>query len=132
MERPAVERWVEGYERAWRSPGTDALAELFTPDVFYRVSPWAERLPGLDQLAAFWEAGRDGPDEEFTMTSEVVAVDGDVAVVRVSVDYARDRDWRDLWVLRFAADGRCAAFEEWPFAPGQDDGHGHHGASGPT
>lgn len=115
---------MAGYERAWRSPGTDALAALFTPDVSYRVSPWAEPLRGLDRLAAFWEEGRDGPDEEFTMTSEVVAVDGDVAVVRVSVEYGRGRDWRDLWVLRYDADGRCAAFEEWPFAPSQDDGHG--------
>lgn len=119
-----------GYERAWRSPGTDALAELFTPDASYLVSPWAEPLVGLDRLAAFWEEGRDGPDEEFTMATEVVAVDGDVAVVRVSVDYAQGRDWRDLWVLRFDADGRCVAFEEWPFAPGQDDGQDEYGAAG--
>jgi hypothetical protein len=32
--------------------------------------------------------------------------------------------WRDLWVLRFDADGRCTAFEEWPFVPDQPDGHG--------
>lgn len=55
----------------------------------------------------------------------MVAVDGDTAVVRVFVDYrgASSSRWRDLWVLRFTADGRRAAFEEWPFAPGQRDGH---------
>jgi ketosteroid isomerase-like protein len=130
MDRLAVERWVAEYETAWRSPGTDALADLFASDASYLVSPWAEPISGLDRLAVFWEVGRDGPDEEFTMTSEVVAVDGDAAVVRVSVDYAHSRSWRDLWVLRFAADGRCTAFEEWPFAPGQDDGQGEYGASG--
>jgi hypothetical protein len=31
--------------------------------------------------------------------------------------------WLDLWVLRFDDAGRCTAFEEWPFAPGQADGH---------
>ena len=41
------------------------------------------------------------------MTSEVVAVEGDVAVVRAQVEYADRSRWRDLWVLRFAADGRC-------------------------
>jgi hypothetical protein len=73
-----------------------------------------------------WEAERDGPEEAFTMTSEVVAVDGDTAVVRVAVDYGQPepRRWRDLWVARFDADGRCTAFEEWPFAPTQPDGHG--------
>jgi hypothetical protein len=35
--------------------------------------------------------------------------------------------WRDLWVIRFDDDGRCVAFEEWPFAPRQRDGHEHSG-----
>ena len=54
-----------------------------------------------------------------------MAVENDTAVVRVAVDYT-DREagrWRDLWVLRFDADGRCEAFEEWPFAPRRRDGH---------
>jgi hypothetical protein len=67
-----------------------------------------------------WEAERDGPGEVFRMTSEVIAVDGDTAVVRVEVGYGNPvrQEYRDLWVLRFADDGRCAWFEEWPFWPG--------------
>jgi hypothetical protein len=26
-------------------------------------------------------------------------------------------EYRDLWVTRYAGDGRCRSFEEWPFAP---------------
>ena len=115
--------WVEGYEQAWRSPGTDRLAGLFTEDASYLVSPWADPVVGIAGIAELWESERDGPDEQFTMTSEVVAAGGDVAVVRAEVDYATGSRWRDLWVLRFAADGRCVSFEEWPFAPGQPDGH---------
>lgn len=125
MDRSAVGRWVADYERLWRTPGTEQLAGLFTGDASYLPSPWAEPVVGLEAIARFWEAERDGPDETFTLASEVLAVDGATAVVRVTVDYAgRDGTvWRDLWVLRFAADGRCAAFEEWPFAPAQPDGH---------
>ncbi|MGH8990979.1 MAG: nuclear transport factor 2 family protein [Acidimicrobiia bacterium] len=126
VDREAVARWVAAYEQAWRTPGTDQLADLFSPDVSYLPSPWAEPLDGLDALAPFWEKGRDGPDEPFTLASEIVAVEGSTAVVRVSVDYLGGADtsrWRDLWVLGFAPDGRCASFEEWPFAPGQPDGH---------
>lgn len=125
MDRAAVEHWVAEYERAWRTPGIEPLAELFSPDVSYLPSPWAQPIEGLSQLGPWWDDGRDGPDEPFTMTSEVVAVDGDTAVVRVAVEYQRDQParWRDLWVLRFDGDGRCTAFEEWPFAPGQPDGH---------
>jgi uncharacterized protein (TIGR02246 family) len=125
MQRATVDEWVAEYERAWRTPGTQALAGIFTEDVSYLPSPWSRPCEGLDALAEFWEAERKGPDEEFVMSSEVVAVDGATAVVRVRVDYGephRSR-WRDLWVLTFAPDRRCAAFEEWPFTPGQPDGH---------
>ncbi|MGZ4504563.1 MAG: nuclear transport factor 2 family protein [Nocardioidaceae bacterium] len=123
MDRTSVEQWVAGYERLWRTPGTEGLAELFAPDASYLTSPWAQPVQGLDALAALWEAARDGPDEPFTMAAEVLAVDGATAVVRVSVDYGRPGGsrWRDLWVLSFADDGRCTAFEEWPFAPDKRD-----------
>lgn len=125
MERRAVEQWVVRYELAWRTPGTGQLVELFEPDATYLPSPWARHLDGLDEIAQFWESERDGAEDVFSMASEVVAVDGDTAVVRVSVDYASSSAgrWRDLWVLRFAAGGRCSSFEEWPFAPNQPDGH---------
>ncbi|WP_324192855.1 hypothetical protein [Nocardia cyriacigeorgica] len=93
------------------------------------MSPWAEPIRGSAALAEFWDKGRDGPDEPFTMDSEVVAIDGRTAVVRVDVEYLRDTPsrWRDLWVLRFDSVGRCTWFEEWPFAPGQPDGQGTTG-----
>ena len=57
------------------------------------------------------------------MTSEVVAADGDTAVVRVGVSYGDPvrQEYRDLWIVRFAGDGRCTSFEEWPFWPEQPD-----------
>jgi hypothetical protein len=124
VDRAGVERWVAAYEELWRTPGTDRLAELFTADVSYSASPWATAVFGLDALAEFWEAERVSAAEGFDLRSAVVAVDDDTAVVRVEVDYAASGDrWRDLWVLELAADGRCRAFEEWPFAPDQRDGH---------
>lgn len=124
MDRTAVEEWVAHYERLWRTPGTEQLAELFTPDASYLPSPWAGLVEGLPAIARYWEGERDGAGEEFTMSSTVVAVDGGTAVVRVFVEYGASRSgpWRDLWVLRFAEDGRCSAFEEWPFAPTRPDG----------
>jgi len=125
MDRAAVERWVADYELLWRTPGVGGLAGLFRPDAVYRPSPWAEPLEGLDAIAEFWDAERVSSDEEFAMSSELVAVDEATAVVRVSVRYGvpETSRWRDLWVIRFATDGRCMSFEEWPVAPGQPDGH---------
>ncbi len=125
MDRVGVEAWVERYEQVWRTAGTDGLRDLFSPDATYLTSPWATPVEGLEGLAELWDAERDGPDETFTMRAEVLAVDGDTAVVRVAVDYGDPvvSRWLDLWVIRFDGDGRCRAFEEWPFAPGHADGH---------
>jgi uncharacterized protein (TIGR02246 family) len=121
MDRNEVATWLAAYERAWRSSGTDALAEIFTPDAIYLQGPYVEPVGGLDAIGRMWEATRDGPDEPFEMTSEIVAVDGDTAVARVEVHYHRptNQEYRDLWIMRFTADGRCRWFEEWPFWPGK-------------
>ena len=74
---------------------------------------------GRRAIATMWEAERDGPDERFALSAEIVAVDGQTAVVRTEVHYEHPRvqTFRDLWIITFDADGLCAAFEEWPFAP---------------
>lgn len=57
----------------------------------------------------------------FTVSAEPVAVEGSDAVVRVEVRYGDPlrQEYRDLWVLRFAEDGRVAHFEEWAYWPGK-------------
>ena len=123
MNRAQVTDWVAAYEHAWRAPGTGALGGIFTPDATYWQGPYEEPVVGLPAIGGMWETERDGPSEVFRMTSDVIAVDGDTAVVRVEVSYGDPvhQEYRDLWVLRFAADGRCAWFEEWPFWPDQPD-----------
>jgi hypothetical protein len=121
MTREDVARWIAGYERAWRAPGTEALDGLFTRDAAYRQGPYEDPVTGLAAIEAMWDAERDGPDEVFLMTSEILAVDGPAAVARVEVWYGDpvEQEYRDLWVMRFAADGLCESFEEWPFWPEQ-------------
>jgi ketosteroid isomerase-like protein len=120
-DRNGVREWLTGYEAAWRAPGTTGLARLFTEDATYLQSPYEEPVTGLDAIGRMWEEEREGPDEVFSLAADVVAVDGQVAVVRAEVHYGdpSTQEYRDLWVIRFAADGRCAWFEEWPFWPQQ-------------
>src|SRR5690242_7631418 len=118
--RETVTRWIEGYERAWRTAGTAPLAGLFTAEATYSPGPYEQIVRGLEAIGAFWEATRESADEAFTFRSELVAIDGDTAVARTEVSYETatnhaSREYRNLWVMRFAADGRVAAFEEWPF-----------------
>jgi hypothetical protein len=41
--------------------------------------------------------------------------------VEVSYGDPVRQEYRDLWIVGFAGDGRCASFEEWPFWPEQPD-----------
>jgi mannose-6-phosphate isomerase-like protein (cupin superfamily) len=111
--------WVAEYERAWRAPGTELLDGLFAQDASYLVTPYDPEVVGLPAIRAFWDEERDGPDEVFTMSAEPVACSGDTGVVRVQVRYGDPvvQEYLDLWVVRFAADGRAVRFEEWPFWP---------------
>jgi ketosteroid isomerase-like protein len=119
-----VRDWVARYERAWRTAGTAGLADVFTDDVVYLPDPYAEPIRGLEAVARFWEAEREGPDEVFTLTAEVVADQGDRGVVRVEVVYGDppEQEYRDLWVITFDDGGRAREFEEWPFFPGRPRG----------
>jgi ketosteroid isomerase-like protein len=121
VTREEVEDWIRRYERAWRTPGTETLRELFTDGATYLQAPYRDPVTGLEAIGVMWEAERVGPDEEFEMTSDVFAVEGDRAVATVEVLYSdarRREEFRDVWLMRFEG-GRCAHFEEWPFWPGK-------------
>jgi ketosteroid isomerase-like protein len=118
VDRAKVIRWVGEYERAWRAEDAAAVRELFTEDAAYRASPYEPPEIGHDAIEAFW---LDDAGKEFSMEANVVAVDGDVAVVRVDVLYRapKQQEYRDLWILRFAPDERVVDFEEWAYWPGR-------------
>jgi ketosteroid isomerase-like protein len=120
-DRAAITDWIERYERAWRTAGTTLLDDLFTADATYLPDPFDDSVEGLDAIRRFWEAEREGPDEPFTLSAEIVAVEGDTGVARLDVTYHEPRPatYRDLWIVVLDGDGRCRRFEEWPFFPGQ-------------
>ena len=103
-DRETVDSWVAAYE----SPSPESRLRLA-----------AEPVRGLAAIAELWERERVGPDEEFDLRHEIVAVEGGTAVVRVEVEYGIGAEYRDLWIVGLAADGRCHRFEEWPFWPGR-------------
>jgi hypothetical protein len=132
MDRGQLTEWLREYERAWRTAGTDVLAELFSGDATYSTAPYENPHRGLASIGEMWDAERLSADERFEMISDIVAVEGDTGVVRVTVTYPEDREkagrrnrqrkeYRDLWVIRLNDEGLCFHFEEWPFwPPGQE------------
>ncbi len=117
MDRDDVMRWVGEYERAWRDGDLDALDALFADDLAYRVSPYEESM----SLVALKDIWLDDEAEVFAANAWPIAVDGRDAVVRVDVSYGDPvrQEYRDIWLLRFAEDGRVDDFEEWAYWPGK-------------
>jgi hypothetical protein len=130
MEHAQLSRWLDGYERAWRTPHTDTLADLFTENASYSTAPYENPHRGLEAIGRMWEAERISADEEFEMSSEILAVDGDTGVVRIEVHYGapKGKEYRDLWVVRLNDAGLCFHFEEWPFWPPDQEGAAAAGA----
>jgi len=127
MTRDEVMRWVAGYELAWQDEDLDGVERLFTVDARYRPSPYDEPKVGHDAIKAFWQ---DDEGTTFSMTTELVAVEDDSAVVRVKVRYGDEsgtvsQEYLDLWVLHFADDGRVDDFEEWAYWPGKPSSAQH-------
>jgi hypothetical protein len=121
VERADLARWIGGYERAWRTPGTARLEQLFTSDATYIASPFEPPIQGRRAIASFWEAEREGADESFSMDWEPVPVENNVGVARVEVRYGNPtiQIYRDVWIVTLDEDGLCTSFEEWPFFPGR-------------
>jgi SnoaL-like domain len=119
VDRPDLERWIADYERAWRTPGTEPLEALFVAEATYKNAPYEPPYRGRDAIAEMWERERTSPDEVFEMMSEIVAVEGDTGVARIEVRYSDpvEIEYRDVWIVRLDARGRCVEFEEWPFWP---------------
>jgi hypothetical protein len=120
VDRAALAAWIDRYERAWRTHGTDHLGELFSAGATYSPGPFEPTARGLGEISQLWEEERESADEVFQMRSEVVAVDGNTGVARIEVEYEGPppRHYKDLWIVQLDADSRCTHFEEWPTWPG--------------
>ena len=115
MDGNDVRAWVAAYEEGWRAQDVGAVARLFTDDAVYLRGAYDTGMHGRAAIEEQWL-----DPTPFTMTADVVAVDPPTAVVRAEVHYEAHApiEFRDLWVIRFADDGRAEHFEEWAHWPG--------------
>jgi uncharacterized protein (TIGR02246 family) len=118
MDRSAVQQWLDAYVAAWRANTREPIAALFTDDVVYRFAPYGETnvRRGLDAVVDEWLRDPDQP-ESWDAHYEPYAVDGDHAVATGWSSYVAtategERRYRNVFLMRFAADGRCAEFTE--------------------
>ncbi len=102
--------WIEGYKKAWTSNAREDVAALFTDDATYRFAPNDTPRQGVDAIFAEWV-----DETAYTFEYEVLSDDGSLAFVQGVTTYPAPRAevYDNLWVIRFAPDGRATDFTEW-------------------
>ncbi|WP_120339798.1 nuclear transport factor 2 family protein [Cryobacterium soli] len=104
--------WMSAYVAAWASNEPDEIRALFSDDARYRTEPYAEPWVGPEKIIDGWLHLADGPGT-FDFDWEAVAVTPEVSVIQGTTRYATGPVYSNLWVIRFAPDGRASEFTEW-------------------
>ncbi|HEX2240816.1 MAG TPA: nuclear transport factor 2 family protein [Actinomycetota bacterium] len=105
--------WVERYVKAWNSNAREDIESLFAVTALYYTEPYAQPWRGRDQIVAGWLRQKDEPgDTDFRY--EVIAVEGDLGVVRGTTDYKTSgKSYSNLWLIRLDGEGRAVEFVEY-------------------
>jgi ketosteroid isomerase-like protein len=122
VDRSDVERWLQGYLRAWKSDDPKEIAALFTEDAIYSPYPWPREdryWRGRDLIVSKW-IGHGDSKIGWRFEHEIVAVEADTAVVAGWTEYDRgeglapwEEAYANIWIVRLADDGRCREFVEY-------------------
>ena len=122
IDSDALQRWLLAYTHAWETYDPAEIGALFTDDAEYRWHPWDEGddvARGREAIVAAWLSNRDtagtyqGEYRPLTVHDDQAIAVGTSRYFRDDTRSAVDREYHNLWVLRFADDGRCRSFTEW-------------------
>ena len=118
MDHAAFQSWLNRYIDAWRLLDPVAIGDLFSPDVRYAYDPFEEAVVGRKAVVDSWLTDPDEPGS-WEADYEVLAIDGDAHVAHGRTRYLTDdrsgidREFANVFVCRFDAEGRCREFTEW-------------------
>jgi hypothetical protein len=121
----AVVAWLDRYVDVWKSGIHGRVAELFSDDAVYYTDPFREPRHGVAEIEEYWRTSGDAPDA-FVAQYTPLEVTADLPVV---VGFSRylddsrsriDKEYGNVFVLRFAEDGRCTEYREWYMLRGDD------------
>ena len=118
MDHAAFRSWLDRYIDAWRLLDPVAIGDLFSKDVRYAYDPFEEAVVGRAAVVESWLTDPDDPGS-WEADYEVLAIDGDAHVAHGRTRYLTDdrsgidREFANVFVCRFDAEGRCREFTEW-------------------
>ena len=123
LTKEQVATWLAAYVRAWETYDPDAIGNLFAEDATYEYHPFEEPVRGRLAIVASWLDPKDDPGT-YDGHYEPIAIDGDLAVAHGRTRYFKDaskaeldRQFDNIFVLRFDGSGRCQSIREWWMSP---------------
>lgn len=99
--------WADRYFLAWKTNDAALVASLFTEDAVYFYGPFREPARGREEIVRRWT--ENAPESGVVTRHEVVAVNGEVAVIHFRVSDAMD----GVLIVKLDEDGRCREHREW-------------------
>lgn len=120
QDTTAIDRWLSGYLRAWRSDSPEDVAALFEPDARYFTEPFREPYLGRDAIVAWW-AGHGESAVPWTFDYDVIASDGPLHVVKGVTTYPEGGGsgngepvvYDNIWLVTLGASGSATEFVEY-------------------
>ena len=117
LEREAFAAWLDRYVAAWRSYDPTEIGDLFSEDATYSYRAGTLVVNGRAAIVASWLEDRDEPGS-WDAHYDPLAIDDHVHVAvgwshYIRPDRALREEYRNIFVCRFDAGGRCSEFTEW-------------------
>jgi ketosteroid isomerase-like protein len=121
-EMGALQSWLDAYVEAWRTYDPKQIGALFSQDAVYAWHPYNDTpARGREAIVNAWLEKPDDP-ADWECRYQALAVTGDVGVASGWTRYRPNadkpaREYKNLFVIRFDAEGRCREFTEWYVEP---------------
>jgi hypothetical protein len=108
-----LDDWMDAYVEAWSSNDAYDIAALFSPDAVYDPQTADGERHGHDEIISWWQGVDDDPDNWDFEWQPLVETE-DLAVITGTTRYLEPpASYRNLFVIRFDAEGLCSDFTEW-------------------
>ena len=108
-----LDDWMDGYVLAWSSNDPEHIRQLFTDDAVYDPQVEGGEWDGIEEIVSHWQE-KDDQEDNWDFEWQPVVEDDELAVITGRTTYFDPpAAFRNLFIIRFAPDGRCYDFTEW-------------------
>ena len=117
MTQEAFATWLEKYGHAWEVRDANTVADLYTEDGTYQVTPFVEPMRGRAAILDYWKHLAQ-TEENIQFGYEILALTPDHGIARwwasfVIVPQQSKTKLDGIFVVALDDQGRCSRLREW-------------------